>query len=71
MSLLNYVDILNESYWSISLVHYINNLIQNPNFGSFVIFSNLINNRIKLHMEIYGSLDLYKFYGFKLVVICN
>ena len=44
---------------------------QNPNFDSFLIFSNLINNKTKLHMTIYVPLDLYKSNDLKLIIINN
>ena len=62
---MNHIDMFS------SLHYYIDNFIQNPNFGSFLIFLNLINNKIKLYVTIYGLLDLYKSYGFKLAVIGN
>ena len=43
----------------IYFIYYIDILIKNPNFGSFLIFLNLNNNKIKLHMAIYRPLDLY------------
>ena len=52
-------------------MHYIEILIQNLNFNNFLIFSNLNNNKTKLHVTIYRSLDLHKSYESKLVRVSN